>query len=259
MLFIIRNMSVQAEKCWGGGRSWAIRGMWPWRADRWLDSEACWEALGKESDCVTRALTLLNKHHQTAQCETAAATSCSPVWINVMGSVWHGAGGQKVRKHFTSPSTVHYLGKGMLMRPKCFFKLWDLSWSGFSCQSRRLWALRRCPGCWFWSPPAPVDCKPNWWRQMGDTARYLFVPSETFSFACYLFSCTLVRYSNVTAMKHESIKPLSFNSNRNIQKTYLLFLLIAISTCITHRKPRLLHNDNTSTHTGNLILFVCNN
>lgn len=99
----------------------------------------------------------------------------------------------------------------------------------------------------------------NWWRQMADTACYLFVPSETFSFACYLFSCALVRYSNVTAMKHESIKPLSFNSNRNIQRTYLLFLLIAISTCITHRKPRLIHNDNTSTHTGNLILFVCNN
>lgn len=85
--------------------------------------------------------------------------------------------------------------------------------------------------------PAPVDCKPNWWRQMADTARYLFVPSETFSFACYLFSCTLVRYSDVTEMKHESIKPLSFNSNRNIQRTYLLFLLIAISMYNSQETP----------------------
>ena len=61
---------------------------------------------------------------------------------------------------------------------------------------------------------ALVDCKPNWWRQMAHTACYLFVLPETLLFACYLFSCTFVQNSNISAMKQKAS-----NSMYNSQET----------------------------------------
>ena len=93
--------------------SWVVKIMALWRKDHWLDSEACWEAMGRESEWIILTVTFQNKHHQTAQCEAAAALSNSPVWINVMGSVWHRARGHKRLKtlHCWSPtSTEHYFG-----------------------------------------------------------------------------------------------------------------------------------------------------
>lgn len=45
------------------------------RHDDWLACEACWEALRDESECIILPVTFLNKHHETAQREAAAALS----------------------------------------------------------------------------------------------------------------------------------------------------------------------------------------
>lgn len=56
-----------------------VRKMGLRRKDYWLAFKACWETVDRESKCVILVVTSLNKHHQTAQCETAATMSSSPV------------------------------------------------------------------------------------------------------------------------------------------------------------------------------------
>lgn len=80
MMLIIRNISVQAYKLKGRGQqSGQNNGAYDAKTAGW-GSEACWEtALRQERKCVILTVTFLNKHHQSAQCETAAAMNNSPV------------------------------------------------------------------------------------------------------------------------------------------------------------------------------------